>query len=133
MGNKKTELRFIHDWLRSWTGGVPDKLLGYYSNDAYYSDPANQAGIRGIENLRPYLTKLLAKNPNWIWSAEEIIPTEKGCTLKWKALIPVGNGSIELCGLDIIEITAGKISRNEVYFDRVPWEEAKTELENSFK
>lgn len=112
---------FIGEWLNSWTGNKPSELLNYYSDNAFYSDPANPTGITGKENLRVYFSKLLAKNPNWIWTAEEILLTEKGCTLKWKAEIPVGNKTITLLGLDIVEINQWEITRNEVYFDRLPW------------
>lgn len=112
---------FINNWLKSWTGNRPNELLNHYSDTASYSDPANPGGLSGKENLQTYFTKLLHKNPDWIWEAEEIIPTEKGCTLKWKAHIPVGNQTIVLFGLDIVEIIEWKITRNEVYFDPTPW------------
>lgn len=115
---------FICEWLQAWTGNRPDVLLTYYGYDAFYSDPARSDGLVGQEALKTYFTKLLAHNPGWVWQAEEIIPTEKGCTLKWKAQIPAGGKTIELFGLDIIEIHEGKITRNEVYFDRVPWMKA---------
>lgn len=115
---------FINEWLNSWTGNRPDVLLSYYADDAFYLDPANPTGIAKTEELRVYFSKLLVKNPNWIWEAIEIISTPKGCILKWKAEIPVGEKRLTLFGLDIIEILAGKITRNEVYFDRIPWIEA---------
>lgn len=115
---------FIDEWLQSWTGNSPDGLLGYYADNTFYSDPAVPGGISHKESLRAYFSKLLAKNPDWKWTASEIIPTEKGCTLKWKAEIPVGDQSIVIYGLDIIEISDWKIVRNEVYFDRTPWIEA---------
>lgn len=115
---------FIHEWLRAWTGNRPDALLEYYAENAFYADPAHPAGIVGQETLKAYFTKLLSRNPNWVWKAEEIIPTQKGCTLKWKAEIPVGEKTVELFGLDIVELENGKITRNEVYFDRVPWMKA---------
>lgn len=112
---------FIQKWLNTWTGNRPGELLKFYSDSAFYSDPANPNGLKGKENLELYFTKLLKKNPNWIWTADEIIPTEKGCTLKWKALIPTDKETITLYGLDIVEIDNWKITRNEVYFDRLPW------------
>ena len=47
--------------------------------------------------------------------------TVKGFTLKWEASIPVGNTIIKEQGLDIVELSNGKISLNEVYFDRTDW------------
>ncbi|RNL90091.1 nuclear transport factor 2 family protein [Sinomicrobium pectinilyticum] len=115
---------FIDEWLNSWSGNKPNELLSYYADNTFYLDPANPAGISKKENINLYFAKLLSKNPNWIWKAEEIIPTENGCTLKWKVEIPVGTKSVILFGLDIVEISDWKITRNEVYFDRTPWIEA---------
>lgn len=115
---------FIDQWLSTWTGNRPQKLLDFYTEEASYCDPANPVVLHGREQLEQYFTKLLRKNPNWVWTASEIIPTEKGCTLKWIAQIPVGEKLLEISGLDIVEFTNGKISRNEVYFDRTPWLQA---------
>jgi hypothetical protein len=112
---------FCSQWLRAWTGNDPEKLLDYYSGDAFYSDPAAKKGLQGHDRLRPYFSKLLAANPAWIWEAVEVIPTARGCVLKWKATIPVGSERIIEYGLDIVEIENGKITRNEVYFDRTAW------------
>lgn len=119
---------FVDDWLRSWTGNKPHELLNHYSEGAFYADPGHPDGLIGKAHLLPYFTKLLQKNPNWIWEAEEIFPTEKGCTLKWKAQIPVGNETLVLYGMDILEVSEWKITRNEVYFDRKPWLDAVFKL-----
>lgn len=122
--NAHTLQSFIDDWLSTWTGNQPENLLKYYSEDAFYLDPALPSGIQGKDGLKTYFSKLLSRNPEWEWTSEEVIPTEKGCTLKWKAQIPVGEQTITLYGLDIVEINEGQISRNEVYFDRTPWMQA---------
>ena len=109
---------FCDTWLAAWTGNAPDRLMEFYASDAYYSDPSVPDGLRGHESIRPYIVKLLARNPDWEWTREELFLTEKGFTLKWKALIPVGVREVVEHGLDIVEITQGRITRNEVYFDR---------------
>jgi hypothetical protein len=112
---------FCKEWLDAWKGNRPDLLLSYYTSDAFYSDPANRQGLHGHAELLPYFKKLLKYNPDWEWKAIEIIETAKGFTLKWEASIPVGGTIIKEEGLDIVELSDGKISRNEVYFDRVGW------------
>lgn len=121
-----SETRFSDDWLRdfttrwlkAWTGNRPAELRAFYSENAFYRDPARPDGLKGSEIL-PYFEKLLAKNPLWRWEAIEILPTEKGFCLKWKAQIPVGEKTVSETGLDIVELdSAGKITRNEVWFDR---------------
>lgn len=112
---------FINDWLGAWTGNQPQKLLSYYHKEIFYIDPANPEGIQGQENLKAYLKNLLGHNPNWIWKTKEIIPTQKGCVLKWVAQIPIADDMLTTEGLDIIEIREQKIIRNEVFFDRSAW------------
>ena len=112
---------FCESWLSSWTGNEPDLLLSYYTEDCFYSDPAIRQGLKGHEELLPYFKKLLKYNPAWKWKPIEIIETAKGFTLKWEASIPICDNIIKEEGLDILEIEKGKISRNEVYFDRAAW------------
>jgi len=118
MPESKNRKTFIDDWLASWSGNQPEKLIAYYAEDAYYQDPARPNGLQGHAEMLPYFRKLLAVNPNWVWKTVELIPTPKGFTLKWKATIPVGDAIVEEHGLDIVEIDNDLITRNEVYFDR---------------
>lgn len=112
---------FCRRWLLAWTGNQPEGLLAFYANDAYYRDPAKPSGLRGQAELRPYFQKLLAANPAWRWEVVEVLPTATGCALKWQAHIPVADQTVIEQGLDIMEIADGKITRNEVYFDRAGW------------
>lgn len=119
---EKNELQsFVDKWLASWTGNHPDILLDFYTQDAFYLDPANPKGLSGKEQLFAYFKRLLQKNPNWKWAEEEIFPTQKGFTIKWRSEIPIAQENLIIYGLDIVEITGNKISRNEVYFDRYDW------------
>lgn len=111
---------FCTSWLAAWTGNHPDELVEFYTTEAFYSDPAYPDGLKGTKEILPYFRKLLARNPDWKWEAEEIIPTLNGFVLKWKAHIPSANGIVREKGLDIVEIRDGRISRNEVYFVRLP-------------
>jgi SnoaL-like domain len=110
--------QFCHHWLLAWTGNQPEHLAQFYSDDAYYRDPARPDGIKGKNALLHYFRKLLKKNPAWVWTAKEIIPTAEGFVLKWTAAIPVDTRTVVTEGLDIVELRDEKIARNEVYFDR---------------
>lgn len=121
---------FCDNWLAAWTGNNSEKLMTYYTEDAFYSDPAKRSGLNGHEELLPYFSKLLGMNPAWKWKALEIMVTAKGFTLKWEASIPVGNRVVIEQGVDIVELRGEKICRNEVYFDRTAW--ARTMEINSF-
>ena len=112
---------FCSRWLGAWTGNRPEELMGYYAEDAFYLDPARPEGLKGRERMLPYFKKLLAANPEWRWRAVEVFPTDRGFTLKWEAQVPVRDRTLAIRGLDIVEIKDGKITRNEVYFDRSEW------------
>ena len=117
MMNLEEAKDFCNKWLAAWSGNNPDKLINFYSTQSFYSDPTVKNGLKGHDEILPYFKKLLKNNPDWKWTYEEIIPTEKGFTLKWKAVIPVRQIEIIEFGVDIVEIVNNKITRNEVYFD----------------
>lgn len=110
-------LEFCGRWLPAWNGNKPDDLIEFYSNNSFYSDPANKNGLKGRDEILPYFRKLLAANPNWKWEPIQVYPTDLGFVVMWKATIPVGAESITERGMDIVEIEAGRITRNEVFFD----------------
>ncbi|MCC6143956.1 MAG: nuclear transport factor 2 family protein, partial [Candidatus Hydrogenedentes bacterium] len=98
--------QFATEWLEAWTGNEPEKLLGYYAANAKYHDPANPHGLFGHSELKPYFTRLLAANPDWVWKAAEVSPTDGGFVLKWSAGIPVGLHTVHETGLDIVDVEA---------------------------
>ena len=111
--------QFAQRWLPAWTGNDPERLASFYSDDALYVDPGIPAGARGKAELLAYFRKLLAHNPNWVWTQLEAIPLEDGFLNKWLAKIPVGAKTLEIVGVCLVQLdAAGKIRRNEVYFDR---------------
>lgn len=119
--------KFADRWLAAWTGNDPNGLLRFYAHDAFYRDPGRPQGIRGHDLLLPYFLRLLSGNPNWKWTATEVLPfansMRPGFALKWRAEIPVpARTTVVEEGLDIVEVSSGGlITRNEVYFDRVQW------------
>jgi hypothetical protein len=110
---------FAGQWLPTWTGNRPDVLAAFYAEDAFFLDPGRPLGIQGKEQLRAYFTKVASNNPTWVWSLVEAIPIEAGFLGKLAACIPVGDKIVECVGLCFLQFdTAGKIKRNEIYFDR---------------
>lgn len=116
--------RFADSWLPAWTGNEPERLLEFYADDAFYSDPAIPQGIRGRGNLQAYFKKLLERNPEWVWEQIEAVPMEGGFVNKWRARIPAGSESLTLEGVCLVWLRGNRISRNEVYFDRTSLMEA---------
>jgi hypothetical protein len=119
MLTKKEAEEFSSKWLPAWTGNDPEKLASFYSDDTFYLDPGIPNGVKGNAELIAYLRKLLAQNPDWVWTQIEPIPMEDGFLNKWMAQIPVGEKVIECIGVCLVQFDdQGKIKRNEVYFDR---------------
>lgn len=111
---------FCDLWLQSWTGNRPAALLSFYTEDAFYRDPARPQGLRGHSELWPYFERLLAKYPDWVWRAQELIPTPAGFVLQWQATVHQSGKPLRFEGIDLVELRENKICRNEVYFDPTP-------------
>lgn len=111
---------FASRWLPAWTGNDPEGLAAYYSEDCFYLDPAVPDGFSGRDRLLTYFRRLLAANPDWVWTQLEGIPMEGGFLNKWHASIPVSQGKVVECvGVCFVQLDEqGLIRRNEVYFDR---------------
>lgn len=111
--------QFAEKWLPAWSGNNPDLLASFYSEDAFYLDPGIPDGVKGKPALLAYFRKLLNANPDWVWTQIEGIPLENGFLNKWLAKIPVGSATLTVIGVCFVQLDdAGKICRNEVYFDR---------------
>ena len=109
---------FALRWLPAWTGNRPEHLLSFYTADAFYADPALPQGIRGREQLLAYFRKLLGRNPSWVWTHRGSIPLADGFLNRWHAVIPVGDGAVEVDGVCTVQLREGLIYSNEVFFDR---------------
>jgi hypothetical protein len=109
---------FAARWLPAWTGNDPERLVSFYSDDAFYSDPAIPLGVRGRDPLLAYFRRLLARNPEWVWTQRGSIPLADGFLNQWHASIPVGPTRLEVDGVCTVQLRAGLIHRNEVFFDR---------------
>ena len=111
-------VQFAARWLPAWTGNDPDRLVCFYTEDAFYSDPAIPEGVRGREALLEYFTALLARNPDWVWTNTGATPMEGGFLNHWHATVPVGEAVIECDGVCTVRLRDGLIERNQVFFDR---------------
>ena len=112
--------KFAERWLPAWSGNRPELLASFYTDDVYYSDPARQDGVRGRDALLAYFRKLLARNPDWVWTHRGSIPLADGFLNLWHASIPAGARRVEIDGVCTVQLRGGRIYRNEVFFDRSP-------------
>ncbi len=111
-------VEFAGRWLPAWTGNDPERLASFYTEDAFYSDPAIPEGVRGREALLEYFRVLLAHNPGWVWTNTGATPMEGGFLNHWHATVPVGESVVECDGVCTVRLRDGLIERNQVFFDR---------------
>jgi hypothetical protein len=109
---------FAEEWLPAWTANNPGLLVSFYADNAFYSDPAIPEGVKGRDALLAYFTKLLARNPRWVWSHTGSMPLADGFLNFWHASIPVGGKMVEIDGVCSVQLRDGLIYANRVYFDR---------------
>jgi hypothetical protein len=109
---------FAERWLPAWTGNRPELLASFYTDDAFYADPAVPDGVRGQEELVAYFSRLLARYPDWVWTQRRATPLEDGFLNHWQAEIPVGGEVLTVHGVCVVQLRGELIYRNEVFFDR---------------
>jgi hypothetical protein len=109
---------FAEKWLLAWTGNEPERLASFYTDDAFYRDPAVPAGLHGRPALLDYFGRLLAANPSWVWTHRGSIPIHNGFLNFWHASIPVGKRIVEADGVCTVQLRGGRIYSNQVFFDR---------------
>ena len=120
-GSNADEAReFAARWLPAWSGNRPELLASFYTPDAVYSDPAVPDGVRGEAALLAYFRKLLARNPEWVWTHTGSIPIEDGFLNRWHASIPARGETVEVDGVCTVQLREGLIYANHVFFDRSP-------------
>jgi hypothetical protein len=110
--------RFAEKWLPAWTGNRPEQLASFYTEDAFYCDPAIPLGVRGRPALLAYFGKLLARYPSWVWTQRGSIPLQDGFLNLWHASIPIPERRLELDGVCTVQLREGLIYSNQVFFDR---------------
>jgi len=120
---------FAESWLPAWTGNDPERLAAFYTEDAFYSDPAVPGGVRGKEALLAYFRALLGRFPDWEWTNARVTPMEGGFLNHWHVTVPVGSTVIQSDGVCTVQLRDGLIERNEVFFDRSELLTAITEME----
>jgi hypothetical protein len=109
---------FAERWLPAWSGNHPDLLAPFYTEDAVYSDPAIPSGVQGRHALLAYFTKLLGRNPEWVWSHRGSVPMQDGFLNLWHASIPTAGRTVEADGACTVQLHEGLIYANHVFFDR---------------
>lgn len=113
--NATDAAEFCALWLPAWTGADPARLVGFYSPDAVYSDPARPEGVRGRRDLERYFGRLLPRFPAWVWTHDRSLALDDGFVNFWTC--DPRNGAAPFQGVCIVQFSEGLISRNDVFFD----------------
>ena len=106
---------FAARWLPAWTGNDPALLASFYTEDAFYCDPAIPDGVHGRAALEAYFQKLLGRNPDWVWEHEGSIPLEDGFVNRWVARIPAGDTQVGCGGACTVHMRDGLIAINQEF------------------
>ncbi|OGO47706.1 MAG: hypothetical protein A2W34_07170 [Chloroflexi bacterium RBG_16_64_32] len=120
--DREEAMTLIETILTAWNSQDVDKVVSCYTADCVYWDPNTRGAVEGHEALRRYLTRLFER---WTmhWSLREYFPFTDGDggAFLWHAqLTPASGGkTAEIDGMDLAVIRDGRLSRNEVYFDRM--------------
>jgi ketosteroid isomerase-like protein len=120
--DREEAMTLIESILSAWNSQDVDKVVSCYTRDCVYRDPNTRGAVEGQEALRRYLTRLFER---WKmhWSLREFFPFADGSggAFLWHAqLTPASGGkTAEIDGMDLAVVREGKLSRNEVYFDRM--------------
>ncbi len=116
------ELKAIGEPLvGAWNAHDVEAVVACYSDDIVYVDPNTRGAVEGSDGMRQYLTRLFAR---WEmhWTVNELFPfaDRDGSAALWRASLTARSTgkSVEVDGMDLVLIENGKVSRNEVYFDR---------------
>jgi ketosteroid isomerase-like protein len=108
--------------LAAWNRHDVDRVVACYTEDCIYRDPNTRGVVEGQQALRRYLVRLFH---DWRmhWSLREFFAFADGGggAFLWDAtLTPAAGGTIrEVSGMDLVRLRGEKLSRNEVYFDRM--------------
>lgn len=108
-------------FLAAWTSQDVGAVLACYTDDLVYRDPNTRGAVEGQDAMRRYLVKLFGRwNMTWQRRGAHLFAGGDGCAVLWRATFrrPGSAVTVEIGGMDLVEMRGDRIARNEVYFDR---------------
>src|SRR5215510_7281203 len=114
-------LALAEQFLDAWNTQDVDRVLSCYTTDLVYRDPNTRGAVQGTDSMRRYLSKLFGRwQMHWSLREAHLFDDGRGCNALWRATfrLPGGEATIEIDGMDFVEVRDGRIHRNEVCFDR---------------
>jgi ketosteroid isomerase-like protein len=122
MDKREQAIQLAEKVLSAWNIQDVDSVISCYTEDCIYQDPNTRGPVKGHEAFRRYLNRLFQE---WKmhWSLREffLFSDEGGGAFLWTAeLTPASGGkTVKINGMDLVLLSGERISRNEVYFDRM--------------
>jgi nuclear transport factor 2 (NTF2) superfamily protein len=119
--DRKTMLTLAEKFLGAWNTQEVDRVLACYTTDLEYRDPNTRGAVRGAEGMQRYLSKLFGRwQMHWSLREAHLFDGGQGCAVLWHATFrsPGGDATVEIDGMDWVEVRGDRIARNEVCFDR---------------
>ena len=119
--DREMMLALAQEFLGAWNTQEVDRVLACYTTDLEYRDPNTRGAVRGANAMRRYLSKLFGRwQMHWSLREAHLFDDGRGCAVLWHATFrrPEGDTTIEIDGMDSVEVRGYHISRNEVCFDR---------------
>jgi ketosteroid isomerase-like protein len=114
-------LDLADQFLAAWNSQEIERVLACYSPDFEYRDPNTRGPVRDADGMRRYLAKLFRHwRMHWMVREAQLFDNREGCMVLWRAnFVRQDTGaSMDVDGIDFVELRDGRISRNEVCFDR---------------
>jgi ketosteroid isomerase-like protein len=114
-------LALAERFLGAWNTQEVERVVSCYTEDVDYRDPNTRGSVRGSDAMRRYLTKLFGRwQMHWSLREAYLFEDANGCAVLWRATFArKGDPStVAIDGMDFVEVRDGRITRNEVHFDR---------------
>jgi ketosteroid isomerase-like protein len=109
-------------FLSAWNDQDVERVVACYTPDLVYRDPNTRGEVHGRDALRRYLAKLFA---TWQmhWETREApygFEAVDGSAALWHASLSRKGETqtIEIDGMDFVQLEGDLMKRNEVYYDR---------------
>lgn len=119
--DRKTMLTLAEEFLGAWNTQEVDRVLACYTSDLEYRDPNTRGAVRGADGMHRYLSKLFGRwQMHWSLREAHLFDDGQGCAVLWHATFrcPGSDTTVEIDGMDWVEVRGDRIARNEVCFDR---------------
>lgn len=120
------ESKVVRDFLASWNTGDVDKVMSFFAPDVYYANHPSLSGtdpvIKGLDNIRAFLTPFLRKDPLTVPFAfrtevDKVIAGADGVAIERHDVFDFGALHLSVPVAAMFNVRNGKISYWVDYFD----------------